>query len=86
MNTTLCPSFADDATVKAQVGGYQSVQAFLNQANQCVPYGSSEYHHPMHCRPRFTDCPEFMADGVTPCWGKQQPYERHLDDVIILKK
>ena len=38
MNTTLCPSLADDETVKAQVGGYQSVQAALNQDDQCVHY------------------------------------------------
>ena len=86
MNTTLCPSLADDETVKAQVGGYQSVQAALNQDDQCVPYGSAEYDHPMSCRPRFTDCPEFMADGVTPCWGNQQAYERKIDDIIIMKR
>jgi hypothetical protein len=86
MNTTLCPSLADDPTITAQVGGYQSVQAALNEDNQCVPYGSFEYHHAMSCRPQFTDCPEHMADGVTPCWGNQQPYERHLDDIIIMKR
>jgi hypothetical protein len=86
MNTTLCPSLADDPTIMAQVGGYQSVQAAFNADNQCIPYGSIEYHHAMSCRPRFTDCPEFMADGLTPCWGNQQPYERYLDDIIIMKR
>ncbi len=89
INLTGCPTFNNDPLITVQAAGVASYNMYTSGTTTAGPCACVDCpgrpDNQVSCAP-FSACPRFQTDGVTTCWGSQAPFNRYIDDVIVLRK
>jgi putative Ig domain-containing protein/fibronectin type III domain protein len=96
LNLTGCPTFngANDVTVAASgtaeygilTSGTPLPDGTCPGCPCLDPQGGPPNNNQAIC-PTFSACQPFRADNPSlTCWGSQQPFNRYIDDIIVLRK